>query len=65
MPRTFTPGSYIQSERNVNADFSYPVDFANFASPLNVAFGAEYRVEQFEIARVDIAGGTVRVMGHP
>ena len=49
MPRTFTPGSYVQSERNVNADFSYPVDFGNFASPLNVAFGAEYRVEQFEI----------------
>ena len=49
MPRRFTPGSYVQSERNVNADFSYPVDFANFASPLNVAFGVEYRVEQFEI----------------
>ncbi|MCH7981655.1 MAG: TonB-dependent receptor [Proteobacteria bacterium] len=49
MPRRFTPGSYVQSERNVNADFSYPVDFANFASPLNVAFGLEYRVEQFEI----------------
>lgn len=53
MPRTFNPGSYIQSERNVNLDLSWPVDFGNFASPLNVAVGAEYRVEQFEIKAGD------------
>ena len=53
MPRRFRPGSYIQSERNVNADFSKEVDFGNFSSPLNVAFGVEYRVEQFEIKNGD------------
>jgi len=53
MPRSFVPGSYVQSERNVNADFSYPVEFGSFASALNVAFGLEYRVEQFEIKNGD------------
>ena len=53
MPRTFNPGSYIQSERNVNLDISYPVEFANFESPLNVAAGLEYRIEQFEIRNGD------------
>ncbi|MEM7283084.1 MAG: TonB-dependent receptor, partial [Pseudomonadota bacterium] len=53
MPTTFNPGTYIQSERNVNADFSFPVDVDAFESPLNVAFGAEYRVEQFEIKAGD------------
>lgn len=48
-PRSFRPGSYIQSERNVNIDISFPVTMASFASPLNVAGGLEYRVEQFEI----------------
>lgn len=48
-PRNFNPGSYVQSERNVNLDVSYPVQFGNFASPLNIAGGLEYRVEQFEI----------------
>ena len=48
-PRNFRPGSYVQSERNVNIDGSYPVDVAVFASPLNIAFGLEHRVEQFEI----------------
>jgi iron complex outermembrane receptor protein len=52
-PRSFTPGSYVQSERNVNLDISYPVQFGNFASPLNIAAGLEYRVEQFEIKNGD------------
>jgi iron complex outermembrane receptor protein len=52
-PRDFRPGSYVQSERNVNIDVSYPVKFGNFASPLNVAGGLEYRVEQFEIKNGD------------
>ncbi|MEX2496895.1 MAG: TonB-dependent receptor [Woeseia sp.] len=53
MPRTFRPGSYIQSERNVNLDVAREVAFANFASPLNVAFGLEHRFEQFEIKSGD------------
>ena len=45
MPRRFRPGSYVQSERNVNLDFVKEVGMEGFASPLNVAFGFEYRVE--------------------
>ncbi len=52
-PRNFRPGSYVQSERNFNIDASYPVDVAAFSSPLNVAFGFEHRVEQFEIKNGD------------
>ena len=52
-PRAFRPGSYIQSERNVNVDVSYPVAVGAFASPLNIAGGLEYRVEQFEIKNGD------------
>ncbi|MCH8945018.1 MAG: TonB-dependent receptor [Proteobacteria bacterium] len=52
-PRAFRPGSYVQSERNVNVDVSYPVAVDAFASPLNVAGGLEYRTEQFEIKNGD------------
>lgn len=52
-PREFRPGSYVQSERNANIDVSYPVAVAAFASPLNIAGGLEYRVEQFEIKNGD------------
>jgi iron complex outermembrane receptor protein len=48
-PRNVKAGSYVQSERNVNIDVSYPVEVAAFASPLNIAAGVEHRVEQFEI----------------
>ena len=52
-PRRFNPGSYVQSQRNANADFVKDIDFGNFASPLSFAFGLEYRVEQFEIRNGD------------
>jgi iron complex outermembrane receptor protein len=43
-PTTFDPGAYIQLENMVNADFGYsPTDNTN------IAFGAEYRVEEFEV----------------
>ena len=48
-PTEFDPGDYTQTEYNVNADFSYPVAVAAFASDLNIAGGFEYRVEEFEI----------------
>ena len=48
-PTAFQLGSYIQEERNANADFSFPVPVSAFESNLNVAFGAEYRVETFKI----------------
>ncbi len=46
-PTTFELGSYIQTETNVNADFSWPFE-VGLHSPLNVAFGFEWREEQFE-----------------
>ncbi|HSG89175.1 MAG TPA: TonB-dependent receptor [Pseudomonadales bacterium] len=48
-PTSFNLGKYVQIEQNYNMDFSYPVQVDAFASDLNVAFGAEYRVETFEI----------------
>ncbi len=43
-PTTFDPGAYTQLENMVNVDFGYsPSDNTN------IAFGAEYRLEQFEI----------------
>ncbi|MEQ8860571.1 MAG: TonB-dependent receptor [Pseudomonadales bacterium] len=48
-PTSFDLGAYTQTEQNYNADFVYPVKVDGFYSDLNVAFGAEYRVETFEI----------------
>jgi iron complex outermembrane receptor protein len=48
-PRDFELGRYLQLEQNYNIDFVYPVKVDFLASDLNVAFGGEYRVEQFEI----------------
>ncbi|MEX2496846.1 MAG: TonB-dependent receptor [Woeseia sp.] len=49
LQRNFDIGSYIQSETNFNADFVYPISNDMFASDINLAFGAEYRDEVFEI----------------
>jgi iron complex outermembrane receptor protein len=48
-PASFRAGELQQREARLNADFVYPVDTGMFAEPLNVAFGAEYRRETFEI----------------
>lgn len=45
-PRDFTPGGQEQVETTVNADFSYLLD-VGLASELSVAFGGEYRKEEF------------------
>ncbi|TQV69923.1 TonB-dependent receptor [Exilibacterium tricleocarpae] len=52
-PTNFSLGTQIQSERLLNADFSYPIDIG-LASDLNIAFGAQFHDEEFEI----IAGQT-------
>jgi iron complex outermembrane receptor protein len=49
LQRDFEIGSYIQTETNFNADFVYPISNNMFASDINLAFGAEYRDEVFEI----------------
>jgi iron complex outermembrane recepter protein len=47
-PTSFDLGAQIQAEYIVNADFSYPLEIG-FASPLNIAFGAQYLRDSFEI----------------
>jgi len=43
-PRNFNPGAYEQQETNLNIDFTKPLSNA-----VSLAFGAEYRVEEFTI----------------
>lgn len=49
---SFKFGSLIQKETNLNADFVYSVD-AGLASPLTIAFGAEYRNETYKATEGD------------
>ena len=53
-PRNFTPGGQEQTETLVNASFVYGVD-VGFESDLSVAFGAEYRKEEFDLFAGDPA----------
>lgn len=48
-PTNFYLGQLKQGETNFNADFSYPLDMG-LASPLNVAWGLEYRREAYEVS---------------
>ena len=57
-PRDFDPGLYRQVETSVNADFTYSMSDA-----VNLAFGAEYRVEEFTIGAGDEASSTAGVLG--
>ena len=54
-PTSFEPGTLTQRELGVNADFVYAFDTGSFASPVNFAFGAEYRRETYEIGVGDAA----------
>jgi len=53
-PTAFKPGTLGQSELNLNADFVYRLD-AGLAKPVNVAFGAERRIETYEVTAGDPA----------
>jgi len=53
-PRDFTPGGQKQTETVYNANFSYGID-VGFASDLSIAFGAEYREEEFDLYAGDPA----------
>lgn len=46
--RDFDPGGQEQTETVVNLDLSYPVN-VGLASDLSIAFGAEYRKEEFDL----------------
>ncbi|MFP4519954.1 MAG: TonB-dependent receptor plug domain-containing protein [Oceanicaulis sp.] len=48
-PTAFDAGALIYDQLTVNADLQRDYDIAAFASPLSVAFGAEYRLEGYEI----------------
>lgn len=65
-PTSFHPGTVVQTETRLNADFVYPIEVTAFASPLNVAWGVEWREEEFEIRPGDeasyIAGPFARVL---
>lgn len=57
-PTAFELGSQTQSEVIANADFTYGLDMG-LASELNVAFGAQYHKEEFEISAGDAASSEV------
>jgi iron complex outermembrane receptor protein len=50
-PTRFDPGVNHETDTTFNIDMSYPVEMSAFASPLNVAFGFEWREEEFEVER--------------
>ena len=54
-PIEFKPRTYTQTDVNANIDLSYPLDIAAFHSPLNIALGAEWRQEHFEVGAGDEA----------
>lgn len=51
--KSFQFGKLIQSETNLNADFTYPLE-VGFASPITLSGGAEYRREQYEKTTGDL-----------
>ena len=53
-PRDFNPGGQEQTETLFNLNFVYGID-VGFESDLNVAFGAEYREEEFDLYAGDAA----------
>jgi iron complex outermembrane receptor protein len=63
-PTSFELGAYVQQEQNVNADFSYPVEFDFLYSPLNFAFGFEWREEQFSAEEGDLESYTSGVLAN-
>ena len=53
-PRDFIPGGQEQTETMFNADFVYPLEVGLY-SELSIAFGAEYREEEFDLFAGDSA----------
>lgn len=54
-PTSFNPGIYTTIENNFNADFVTPVEMDGLYSPLNVAYGFEWRREIFKVTSKDEA----------
>ena len=49
IPTSYKPGGYREFDKTFNLDISRPFDVRLFHSALNIAFGLEYREEEFEI----------------
>ncbi len=47
-PTSFRPRDYLQTEVSLNLEFAYPLELGFLTSPLNIAWGAEWREETFE-----------------
>ncbi|RMH21279.1 MAG: TonB-dependent receptor [Acidobacteria bacterium] len=66
-PTEFRPGTLTQEESSINADFVKLFDVGSLASPLNLAFGFEYRDETYKIGAGDPAsrevGPTAAIFG--
>lgn len=60
-PRDFTPGGQEQTETMLNADLVYGID-VGFASDLNIAFGYQYREEEFDLFAGDPASFALGVL---
>ncbi|WP_332770444.1 TonB-dependent receptor plug domain-containing protein [Phenylobacterium sp.] len=58
-PTAFDLGRLIQREFNLNADAVYRLEIAGLPEPVNVAFGAERRLETFKIETGDPASYAV------
>ena len=54
-PTNFKPGALTQEEKALTADFVTSVEVGNLASPLNIAFGAEWREETYTLEAGDPA----------
>ena len=52
-PTSFVPGTLTQEETALTAGFVKPFDVGNLASPLNFAFGFEWRDETYKIGAGD------------
>lgn len=57
-PTSFRPGTLTQEESGVNADFVKILEAGNLPSPLNLAYGLEWRDETYEIGAGDPASRT-------
>jgi len=58
-PTSFDLGDLVQEEFNLNADGVYRLDLGALAEPVNIAFGAERRVETYAIKAGDPASYAV------
>lgn len=58
-PTDFYLGQLQQTEKNLNADFTWLWNVAALAAPVNVAFGAEYRQETYAVGQGDAASWAI------